>query len=143
MEPFKLHAVIKFRKQLEETAQQHLFAILEDERAAKQVVTDHAQDIDRLYALLQQEKVTGTTVTRLIMLENRIDLIREALSQAQEALDQVQAQVQSRRQALLKASRDRRIIEKMQEKQDHAYAQFLHKKEMTMLDELAVLFRKK
>lgn len=143
MQPFKLDAVIKFRKQLEDTARHNLFTALEKEAEAQAVLTRQQQDLDHLYLTLQQEKEQGTTAPRLIMLENRIGLVKEQVSAADQGVQKAKIEVESKRIALLKASQDRKVIEKMKEKQNNAYNQHLNKKELAMLDELAVLFHKK
>lgn len=143
MQPFKLDAVIKFRKQLEDTARQNLYTALEKETEAQAVRTRHQQDRDHLYLSLQQEKEQGTTAPRLIMLENRIALVKEQVSAADQGVQKAEREVESKRKALLKASQDRKVIEKMKEKQNNAYQEHLNKKELAMLDELAVLFHKK
>lgn len=143
MQPFKLHAVIKFRQQLEDVARQKLFTAQEEEHAARTLLDRRQNELQTLYATLQQDKEQGTTVTRLIMLENRISLVQEQIIQDREILKKAQLQIQSRRKALLKASQDRKVIEKVKEKQDTSYEQYLNKKERAMLDELAVLFHKK
>lgn len=143
MQPFKLDAVIKFRKQLEDTARQNLFTALEKETEAQAIRTRHQQDRDHLYLRLQQEKEQGTTAPRLIMLENRIALVKEQVSAADQGVQKAEREVESKRKALLKASQDRKVIEKMKEKQNNAYQEHLNKKELAMLDELAVLFHKK
>ena len=143
MQPFKLDAVIKFRKQLEDTARQNLFTALEEKAAAQAVLTRQQQDLDHLYLSLQQEKEQGTTAPRLIMLDNRIALVKEEVSTAREVVEKNQIKVENKRNALLKTSQDRQVNEKMKEKQNNTYKQFLNKKELAMLDELAVLFHKK
>jgi len=143
MQPFKLHAVIKFRQQLEDVARQQLFAAQEKEHAARTLLNTRQHELQTLYDTLQQDKEQGTTVTRLIMLENRISLVQEQLVRDREGVQKAQSLVQSKRKVLLKASQDRKVIEKVKEKQDSSYEQYLSKKERAMLDELAVLFHNK
>ena len=143
MQPFKLDAVIKFRKQLEDTARQNLFTALEEEAEAQAVLIRQQQDLDHLYLSLQKEKEQGTTAPRLIMLEDRMALVKEQVSAASEVIQKAQIEVESKRKALLKTSQDRKVVEKMKEKQNNTYKQHLNKKEIAMLDELAVLFHRK
>ncbi|PID72026.1 MAG: flagellar export protein FliJ [Desulfobulbus propionicus] len=143
MQPFKLHAVIKFRQQLEDNARQNLFTAQEEEYAARVVFEARQQELKALYDTLQQDKEQGTTAARLIMLDNRIALVQEHIKHDQEVLKKAQTNVQNKHKALLKASQDKKIIEKVKEKQDSSYKEYLSKKERTMLDELAVIFHKK
>ena len=92
-----------------------------------------------LYAGLQQDKERGTTVDRLLLFEHRIDLVKQQVETRRTDLEKQQAQVARKRQQLVKASKDRKIMEKMQEQQNATHARFLEKKELGMLDEIAVL----
>ena len=48
-------------------------------------------------------------------------------------------QVEQKRQVLVKASTDRRILEKLRDQQNANYRQYLDRKETAMLDEIAIL----
>ncbi|MCL1981026.1 MAG: flagellar export protein FliJ [Proteobacteria bacterium] len=139
MKPFSMHAVLKYRKQLEDSAQQALHQALEAEMRLQEAVFRSEKELVELYTDLQQEQIQGTTVDRLRLFESRIDLERRELETRQKELSKQQAQVAKKRQMLIKRSKDKKIIEKLREQQNAAYARFLEKKELAMLDEIAVL----
>ncbi|WP_028585477.1 flagellar export protein FliJ [Desulfogranum mediterraneum] len=140
MQAFQLHAVLKFRRRLEGSARQGLATALEEEAKASQILARHQQELEGLYHSSQQHKTAGTTISQLIMIENRVSRVQEELALARETMAKVQARVHKQRQALLKASQDRQIIEKMEAQQNLAFRKYLTKKEQAMLDELAVLY---
>ncbi|MCL2457641.1 MAG: flagellar FliJ family protein [Desulfobulbus sp.] len=139
MKPFSMHAVVKYRQQLEDTARQSMYHALETEARLQEALLRTEKELAELYADLRQEQEQGTTVDRLRLFESRIDLVRRELETRQNELIKQQALVAKRRQMLVKRSKDKKIIEKLREQQNAAYAVFLEKKQLAMLDEIAVL----
>lgn len=139
MKPFTLHAVLKYRHQLEDQALQSLAQALEVETRLRQALNQVEEELAELYQDLQRDKEQGTTVDRLIRFDQRIDLVKTQVAERRTALEKQQLQVNKRRQQLLKASKDRKVIEKLKEQQNAAYKHHLDKLEARMLDEIAVL----
>jgi flagellar FliJ protein len=139
MKPFTLHAVLKYRHQLEDQALQSLAQALEVETRLRQALNQVEEELAELYHDLQRDKEQGTTVDRLILFDQRIDLVKTQVAERRTALEKQQLQVNKRRQQLLKASKDRKVIEKLKEQQNAAYKHHLDKLEAGMLDEIAVL----
>lgn len=139
MKPFALHAVLKYRRQLEDSARQQLFQALEVEARLQEAVFQVEAELAELYTGLQQDKEQGTSVDRLVLFGHRIDLVKEQAERRRAELKKQQILVAKKRQVLVKASKDRKVIEKLQEQQNGAYKQYLEKKEAAMLDEIAVL----
>ncbi len=139
MKPFTLHAVLKYRHQLEDQALQGLAQAMEVETRLRQAFNQVKEELAELYHDLQRDKEQGTTVDRLILFDQRIDLVKTQVAERRTALEKQQLQVNKRRQQLLKASKDRKVIEKLKEQQNAAYKHHLDKLEAGMLDEIAVL----
>jgi flagellar FliJ protein len=139
MKPFALHAVLKYRRQLEDSARQQLFQALEVEARLQETLFQVEAELADLYAGLQQDKEQGTTVDRLVLFGYRIDLVKDQVKLRRAELHKQQTQVAKKRQLLVKASKDRKVIEKLQEQQNAAYKLYVEKKEAAMLDEIAVL----
>lgn len=139
MKPFTLHAVLKYRHQLEDQALQSLAQALEVETRLRLSLHQVEEELAELYHDLQRDKEQGTTVDRLILFDQRIDLVKTQVAERRTALEKQQLQVNKRRQQLLKASKDRKVIEKLKEQQNAAYKHHLDKLEAGMLDEIAVL----
>lgn len=139
MKPFSLHAVLKFRHQLETRALQQLAQAMEVEQQLREALEATEQDLGELYVALQRDKEQGTSVDRLILFDQRIDLVKQEVHQRKKALEKQQGQVAKRRQHMVKASKERKIIEKLKEQQNDAYKKHLDKLEAGMLDEIAVL----
>jgi flagellar FliJ protein len=139
MKPFTMHAVLKYRHQLEDAALQSLHQALEVEARLQEALLQAEAELTELYSGLQHDKNQGTTVDRLLLFDNRIELVKQQVELRYNDLEKQQVQVANRRQQLVKASKGRKIMEKLQEQQNAAYAKYLEKKELGMLDEIAVL----
>ncbi len=139
MKPFALGAVLKYRKQLEDMARQQLHQAVEAEARLAEALHAVQEDLAGLYAGLTVDQERGTTVDRLILYDHRIALVKEQMQLRKKELQKQQVQVEKKRQALVKASRNRKVMEKLREQQTAAYKKYLEKKESTMLDEIAVL----
>jgi flagellar protein FliJ len=139
MKPFTMHAVLKYRHQLEDVALQSLHQALEVEARLREALFQAEAELAELYSDLQRDKDQGTTVDRLLLFENRIELVKQQVELRQNDVEKQQVQVANKRQQLVKASKGRKIMEKLQEQQNAAYAKYREKKELGMLDEIAVL----
>jgi len=134
-----MHAVLKYRRQLEDSARQGLYQALEVEARLQAMLFQAEEELTGLYTSLQLDKEQGTTVDRLLLFEHRIDLVKQQVETRRNDLEKQQVQVAQKRQQLVNASKGRKVMEKLQEQQNAAFAKFLEKKELGMLDEIAVL----
>jgi flagellar FliJ protein len=139
MKPFAMHAVLKYRQQLEDIARQQLYEAMEVETRLQAALLQVQEELGELYNDLQQDKEQGTTVDRLVIFDHRIELIQEMVVLRQDELEKQQAQIEKIREQLVKASKERKIMEKLREQQNAAHAKYLERKETNMLDEIAVL----
>ncbi len=142
MKPFAMDSVLTYRQQLEDAARQKLFKALEQEAALRERLRKKQDELATLYRDLEREK-TATTAQRLMLYERRIHIVREQLAKLEEKMARQQERVKQRRRHLLKASQERKVLEKLREQQNKQYRDYLHKKEAQMLDEIAVLFHER
>ena len=139
MKPFTMHAVLKYRQQLEDVALQQMHRALEQAAQLQEALSRSEEALATLHQDLQRESEQGTTSDRLLLFERRIQLIQEEIIRRRNDLDKHQLMVTKRRQQLVKTSKDRKVMEKMQEKQNAAFRKNLARKEAAVLDEIAVL----
>jgi len=139
MKPFSMEPVLRYRKQLEDVAQQKLFTSLEQEAKIQTKLLQAKERLKKLYADLTLERTQGTTVDRLLLFENRIPVEQQEIKELQTELEKQKKVVDRRRRHLVQASQDKKALEKLKERQNLAYKKYLDKKEATMLDEIAIL----
>ncbi len=139
MKPFTMHAVLNYRQQLEDMARQKLAQAIEVEARLNAALLQAQEELTELHQSLQRDQEGGISVDRLILFDHRIELVKEHIVHRKEKLENQQALVAKNRQQLIRTSKERKIMEKLREQQNAAYAKFLEKKESGMLDEIAVL----
>lgn len=143
MKPFKLQTVLNFRQILEDRAKQKLFqvkkkvAYLEEEK-------DHQEKfIQQLSKELELKKQQGIIAQEIILYQNHIKMKQNQIGQLELDLKEAYQEVLEREKALLEASRDKKLFEKLKETQNERYEQYIQFEETKELDEIAVLFYKR
>ncbi|MBM9537432.1 flagellar export protein FliJ [Desulfobulbus alkaliphilus] len=139
MKPFTMHAVLKYRQQLEDVARKNLHRALEQATRLEEALLRSQDELAALHKDLRRESEHGTNSDRLLLFERRIRLVQEEIIRRQKDFDKHQIMVTKKRQQLVSASKDRKVMEKLREQQNTAFRNSLARKEAAMLDEIAVL----
>ena len=140
MKPFTLDAVLQHRKSLEDQAAYHLVKAREEERDTQRQLNDEEETLQALIETMAREQTLGIEVVKLAQFEQRIILIGKQVQALQALLLKKQEAVNRAQKYLIAKSKDRKIMETLQQKQDEAWQQYLNKKETATLDEIAVIF---
>jgi flagellar FliJ protein len=140
MKPFSLVTVLKHRKSLEDQAIYRLAKAREEENRALQQLADEEQILAVLIDTLTQEQSMGIEVVKLARYEQRIILLEKQIVTLRAILHKKKEEVSRAQNHLLSRSKDRKIMETLQQKQDEAWQLFLKQKETATMDEIAVIF---
>ncbi len=143
VKPFTLDPVLRYRKQKEELAQQELFQARQEEAAIESDLIRARGVLNELIQTLVREKAQGITADRLALFDNRIEVEKQRLRELEDRLNQQRRVVARRRRRLLRASQERKALDKLKERQNRAYKQYKDKQELIMIDEIAVLRHKR
>jgi len=137
-EKFKLQAVLKYRKTLEDQAQQRLAELLGFEARLKEQQSEARRQFDALSGQLQVKQQAGLSILELCLFEDQMSHQRKRSEQLRQQLEELTEPINQRRQELLVAARESKIIEKLKEKQLAEYLRKLDHKERVMLDEISL-----
>jgi len=140
MKPFSLVTVLKHRKSLEDQAIYRLAKAREEESRAQQQLADEEKILAALIDTLTHEQAIGIEVVKLARFEQRIILLEKQIVTLRTILHQKKEEVSRAQNHLISRSKDRKIMETLQQKQDEAWRLFLKQKETATLDEIAVIF---
>ena len=136
--PFKLQSVLNYRQRLEDLAQQVLAQTLQRQGQLQEQLQQCQQQLDTCDGEVQQRQQQGMSIAELTMFEDRIGHLRQLMVSYRQQLLALQDQIDDEREALLKAARERQVMEKLKEKQDAEYRRELDRKEREMLDEISL-----
>jgi flagellar protein FliJ len=143
MKPFSLDTVLNYRVQLEKIAKNRLNAA-EKKRAEVLQQLQRQEDVFKtLLDDLARLRSQGMDVAEMIRYDNRIDLVKDELDILRNTLAEKEKAVLRERENTIKKSKERKIMEKLKEKQNAAWQHYLNKKEAALLDEIAVIFHEK
>lgn len=140
MKPFTLDAVLQHRKSLEDQAAYQLVKAREEERDAQRQLNDEEEILKALIETMAREQTFGIEVVKLAQFEQRIILIGKQVQTLQSLLQNKQEALNRAQKYLIAKSKNRKIMETLQQKQNEAWRQYLNKKETATLDEVAVIF---
>lgn len=140
MKPFALDTVLKHRKNLEEQAIYRLVKAREEENEALRQLQEDESILATLLETFTREQSQGIEVVRLTWFEQRIPLIDQQVAAARLLLQKKKEGAQRAQELLIRKSKERKIMETLQQKQDASWRQYLNQKETATLDEVAVIF---
>jgi flagellar FliJ protein len=109
---------------------------------AEEVLQNELQQIEteqtQMLGVVRDRSAPGTADVDALLRTNRYQLVLKARrAQLQQQLSQVRAEIERRRQALLEADRQVRVLEKLRERQLAAHRQRQAQLEVKLLDEVA------
>lgn len=140
MKPFSLNTVLKHRKSLENQAIQRLIKAREAENSVRRQLQEEEGILTTLIEALTREQTLGIEVVKLAQFEQRISLIDKQVAALRALLQKKKEDVNRAQEQLITRSKERKIMESLQQKQDNAWQQYLNQKETATLDEIAVIF---
>lgn len=138
MKPFTFQTVLDYRKRLEDTARQRLAEAKKAVAAVEQKLREEQDALAALIARKELLQAEGINIMELVLYEEQISRAQTNIAAiAKNLLDKTELMHQEQ-QHLLGRAKDRRIMERLKERQDLAWKGHLDKKELAMLDEIAV-----
>lgn len=143
MKPFRLHTVLNYRQRIQDKAQERLVRAKEKEESVQLEMEREQERMREICHDFERRKSQGMSVREVLVCQNHIGHIRNRLAQLERDLQVARDEVASKEKELNRASKEKKLLEKLKEKQDHRYTQFLEDKEKKELDEIAVLFHKR
>lgn len=143
MKPFSLDTVLDFRQQLEDIAKNKLTETRLLEAEVKVQLEEQYNNHLAVVTKIDRVQTEGVDINELIRLEEHRIFIKDRITELKKQLDLREQQVAAAQKELLKKSRDRQVMEKLKEKQNSTWKQYLNKKEAAMLDEIAIIYHNK
>ncbi|MBM9602973.1 flagellar export protein FliJ [Desulfopila inferna] len=139
MKPFSLTAVLQYRRQLEDSAATRLVHAQLELQAKQQEYDELVDRYTKLLARLDQLQDGGITVEDLLQYENHLSWLKGQQKKVADELHSATVKVSQKRRLVVDRRRDKKILEKLKDKQNREWRQYLEKKEAAQLDEIAVL----
>ena len=134
----RLQVVLKHRRILEEQAQQRLAAALDRQTALLEELSRLRESCEALCSEAQARGSQGIAAHELLLYEEEIGRRRQRRGALEQDLQQAVEAVEEERQALCRATQDRKLLEKLLEKAAAQERRLGERREMAWIDELAL-----
>lgn len=132
---FSLQKVLDYRQRLEEQAIR-AFAEAQRQLHNEQAVLEHLL-LSREACLNLSHRTHRLTVEMLDVEQKYLSVLEERIQQQHQRIEEAKALLERRRQELIVAQRERKILERLREKQYELWRQELLRAEQKALDDLA------
>lgn len=136
MKPFSLHVVLKYRKRMEDIAQNRLFEARKVQEIIEAKLFKEKNDLEDLIHQTEQLQFEGIQISDLILYEERIERAKDNIVLIEKNLVEKEKIVEKEFENLVHRSKERQIMERLKEQQNKTWKLYLDKKEAAMLDEL-------
>ena len=139
MRPFRLQAVLDYRKRVEDEARKSFLLCLEEQRACAAQKEQKEHEAQRLHTELQEAKTNEVLLPEVMLYEECIAAIKRELLEFEQKIRSLKLKGEQKNQALVQASQEKRVLELLKEKREEEAREKLRHLENTFLDEIAVL----
>jgi len=138
MGKFKLQTVLDYRERLESLAQQEHAVAKQKESALLERLAEKRMELAKLHEEFEEQQQLGLSPQEFVLYSNHIDHTLTLLASLVEEWEAAREELECRRQALSKASQERKLLEKLKEKHLLEEQVLVRQKEAIQLDEIAV-----
>lgn len=135
---FELHQVLSYRTDIEKVRRQEFAAAKRDHDEA----CDHLERRKHELQLLNREFMARhgqfDSIVELQMYQDFFTRKREEIKEQQERIAMLERVLEERRQQMVHATKEKKVLEALKEKQEAAFRQHQHQKEREFMDEISV-----
>ena len=135
---FRLEKVLRHRTSMEILAQQELAAAQQEELERRQELAAVGAQLAECQADFERCKSDGLTSQELLIYQRHLERQGERQLACKERWAAAALEVEAKREALVAASQDKRLLEKLKEKKSEEFHRELLSRENNVLDEIAI-----
>ncbi|TYP00209.1 flagellar FliJ protein [Geothermobacter ehrlichii] len=135
---FKLEALLNYRNILEREARQELAGRIRTQEALLAEINRQRAELEFLCRDFVQRQATGMSATDMRLFQSNIQLRQQELAAMEENLQQCNREVALARERLLKASQDKKSVEKLKDRHLQEQQRLARQIENRSLDEIAL-----
>jgi flagellar FliJ protein len=135
---FGLEQVLNFRKEVEKVRKMEFAAAKRDFETAHDRLRSEEEKIDRMNTEFMDRQLTGIGAVELQMYSDYFMKKRADIKTHRNTVSSLDMNVAEKREILLEAAIDKKVLEELKEKKMRAHMQNLAEKDRAFLDELAL-----
>jgi flagellar FliJ protein len=133
-----LEPVLKHRKRIEENLQKELAGLEKSLAVEKQKLLGYRSSIRELSAELKQRQKKGLPISDISLYLGFLRQLSMNITAQEKNVSEVGTRVELKRHDLIEATKRKKTLEKLKEKQMRAHKEALQKKDQAFLDEMGI-----
>lgn len=134
---FDMHQVLNYRKELEKLCKQEFASAKHDLDAAAEKLEHGKQEASALAQEFCSRQQQIDSIFEMQLYTDFFARKREELKQQQQRVEALDRVLEDRREELLQATKEKKVMEQLKKKQDEAFRREQAHKEGLLLDEIA------
>ena len=138
MYKFRLESVLRHRKLIEEDLQKKLGALKRQLFDEKERLSHFEQVRNRFSGELQQKQVKSISVSDILLYTGFIQQVSKEIEKQSEKIVEAQENLDQKREELIGAMKNRKMIDRLKEKGLKAHMKEISKKELSLINEVAI-----
>jgi flagellar FliJ protein len=135
---FELHQVLNYRRELEKLRHQEFAEAKHELDLAEKQLQREVERTSQVLQEMQEKQQAGIEGAELQLYSNFGRRQQITIKEQQQAVSVLDQEVEERRETLLDAAKDKKMMEKFRDRQNLAHQLELAAKERSFLDELSV-----
>ena len=139
MRPFRLQAVLDYRKRVEDEARKYFLLCLEEQRACAAQKEQKEHEAQRLHMEFQEAKTNEVLLPEVMLYEECIAAKKRELLEFEQKIRSLKLKGEQKNRVLVRASQEKRVLELLKEKREEEAKEKQRHLENAFLDEIAVL----
>jgi flagellar protein FliJ len=136
---FKLQSVLELKIKLEDEEKRKLADLIALQAREEQVLYQLQQQRAAMILEFKEKQCGGINVTELQMYSYTIEKLKNDIINQQLRLREIAIRIEEQRQRLIEATQEKKIYEKLKEKQQEAWLAEEEYEEKKLIDELATI----
>lgn len=137
---FRFQTLLRYRKRIEERRERGFMTIKKRELEEREVLNRLNMEKAKLEGMFSLEKdKKDVDIYLLNLYENYMDALEEGILKQKDILEKVENESEKKRTALLSALKDRKIIERLKEREEANYLAWINKREQRLVDDISVI----
>lgn len=137
MYKFPLQPVLNHRKIVEEDLQKELAVLRKVVADEKQRLKTFKKTKNNLTGEMKQKQREGITISEMLMYLHFLDCLSRDLEKQKEIVLEVERKYEGKREGVIEAMKNRKILGRLKEKQEKAYKYELIRNEQNFFNELS------
>lgn len=135
---FELEQVLNYRAEVEKARQLEFASAKQEVDHATHVLNRHESDVDTLTREFSNRQGELSNIEEMRRYVDYFARKKEDIKSQKERIDQLTCIMSQRRDELLDATRDKKVLESLKEKKEREFKQEMAQKEQAFLDEIAI-----